>query len=145
MIPTSTALFLTIGQIMKKSGRLWIYPSQKGMLLILHKIYEINIADRTLRYHRLNFKNDGRIYCKRRWDRHADGTVFMKTTAMAITIYGYKDLFKMGHQWAGKYIKILIQKYGPLSDSAKKPLRENPEASNRAPLKKSGPGDPEDP
>jgi len=145
MIPTSTALFLTIGLIMKKAKGMWIYPSQKGMLLILHKIYDIDIADRTLRYHRLNFKNDGRIKCKRRWDRNDDGTVFMKTTRMCLTILGYQDLLKMGHQWAGKCIKYLIQKYGPLSDSAKKPLREGQAPNDQASPKKSGGGPTEDP
>jgi len=145
MIPTSTALFLTIAHIMKKSGKLWIYPSQAGMLSILHNIYQIDIVDRTLRYHRLNFKTTHLIYCKRRWDRLADGTVFMMTTAMAITVAGYKDLVKMGHHWAKPYIKRLIQKYGPGSDSAKKPLRETPERRLQAPPKKPGPSDHEDP
>lgn len=93
-------------------------------MLILHNIYNIDIADRTLRYHRLNFKINGIIYCKRRWARRDDGTVFMMTTAMAITIAGYKDLVKMGHPWARPYIKRLIQKYGPESDTAKKPPAE---------------------
>ena len=145
MIPTSTALFLTIGLIMKKAKGMWIYPSQKGMLLILHKIYDIDIADRTLRYHRLNFKNDGRIKCKRRWDRNDDGTVFMKTTRMCLTVFGYQILLKMGHSWAGNCIKYLIQKYGSKSDSAKKHLRENPVPANQVPQKKSGLSDPEDP
>jgi len=142
---TSTAILITNALTLKKSGKLWIYPSQAKQLQLLDKFHGIKIVDRTLRYHHLNHKNDGLTYRRRRWDRRDDGTVFMMTTGLCYTIPGYRYLLTLGNLWAKDRIKRLIQKYGPKSDSAKKPLRENPAPANRAPLKNSSPRDPEDP
>jgi len=142
---TSTALFITNGSILKKSGKLWIYPSQAKQLELLDRFHGIKIVDRTLRYHHLNHINDGLTKRQVRRKKRDDGTWYMRTTARCYTISGYQDLFRLGNPWAKDRIKRLIQKYGPKSDSAKKPLRENPAPANQVPQKKSGLSDPEDP
>lgn len=130
MISTATALFVTNGLILQKSGRLWIYPSQAKQLELLKKRHGRKIADRTLRWHHLNFKTEGKTFRKRRWERNPDGTVFMQTTGMCYTIAGYRDLANLGLLWAKDRIRQLIQKYGPESDSAKIPLKKiTPEAA----------------
>jgi len=145
MIPTSAALFITNALILKKSGKLWIYPSQARQVELLDKRHNKQIAYRTLRYHHLNFKNNRLTVRKRRWDRRDDGTVYSLTTGMAYTIAGYQDLLNSGHLWAKDRIKTLLQKYGAGSDSAKKPpARIQPKAPD-IPPKKPGETDFEDP
>ena len=145
MIPTSAALFITNALILKKSGKLWIYPSQARQLELLDKRHNKQIADRTLRYHHLNFKNNGLTVRRRRWKRNEDGTVFMLTTGMAYTIAGYRDLVNSGHLWARAKIETLLQKYGAGSDSAKKPLLRIQPTNQDIPPKKPGETDFEDP
>jgi len=145
MIPTSAALFFTNALILKKSGKLWIYPSQARQLELLDKRHNKQIADRTLRYHHLNFKNNGLTVRKRRWKRRDDGTVYSLTTGMAYTISGYQDLVNSGHLWAKDRIKTLLQKYGTRSDSAKKPLATIQPRAPDIPPKKPGKTDFEDP
>jgi len=43
---------------------------------------------------------------------------------MAYTPAGYRVLLRLGHPWVKERIERLIQKYGPKSDSAKKPPGE---------------------
>jgi len=142
---TSTALFVTNGLILKKSGKLWIYPSQDKQLELLDKFHDINIVARTLRYHHLNHINAG--LTKRRVRRlpRDDGTWYMQTTARCYTISGYKYLNRLGNPWAKDRIKTLIQKYGPKSDGAKRPLKEDPPAADDSPPDISRPTDLEDP
>lgn len=142
---TSTALFITNGLILKKSGKLWIYPSQEKQLELLDKIHDIKIVSRTLRYHHLNHINDGLTKRQIRRLPRDDGTWHMKTTARCYTVSGYQHLLRLGNPWAKDRIERLIRKYGPKSDSAKKPLRQTPAPANRAPLKKPGPSNLEDP
>lgn len=142
---TSTAIFVTNGLILKKSRKLWIYPSQAKQLQLLVKFHGIKIAGRTLRYHHLNHKNDRFTYRKRRWKRRKDGTVFIQTTALCYTVSGYQYLYRLGNPWAKDRIKTLIQKYGPKSDTAKKPLRQTPPPADESPPNISIPINPEDP
>ena len=121
MIPTSTAIFVTNGMILKKSTSLWIHPSQAGQLGLLDKRHGLIRSDRTLRYHHLNHKNEG--LTKRIPQRFpkGDGTHYAKPTKMCYTIAGYQRLVDLGNLWAKDWIKRLRKRYGPESDSAKRP------------------------
>lgn len=135
---TSYSLLVSVGKIIEKSGGFWSKASQQKYTELLAKIHNVNISKRTVRYHLLNQTNQHMVRRYRRWKRASSGRVNAQTTAICLTVHGYKYLLAKGFTWAGLQIKRLNQKYGKNSDGAMRPPGKIPGSSQEIPPKKGG-------
>ncbi|MBW2648955.1 MAG: hypothetical protein JRC53_03925 [Deltaproteobacteria bacterium] len=109
---TKYSILMTLAFFARPRGINWSYASQAKICKLLKKHHNISIKPRCLRYHLKDLEDSGLIKRYQRRDQDEDGTWYMKTTGICLTIKAWLYLFRHGVSWALGKVKALCKKYG---------------------------------
>ena len=110
---TKLQTLTSIAAVIRKYKKNYCFASQAKIIELLKTFHNTEIKARALNYHLADLREWGLIKSIKRSKRNDDGTVCLKTSATCITPTGYKELWKLGCEWAKKMYESLIRKYNP--------------------------------
>lgn len=133
MRSTKIQVLSTVAAIIKKYKNNYCVASQEKIMELLFTWYLVTIKRRMLSYHLADLRKFGLIKTIHRTHRKSDGTVCLQTSATCLTSLGYRELWKLGCEWAKRKYDSLIRKYDPKigKDIKKAPQVEEEERTRR--------------
>jgi len=132
MRATKMQTLTTIAAVIRKYNKKYCTASQGKIIELLEEFYTVSIGPRMLNYHLADLRDMKLIKSIKRTHRKADGTLCLQTSATCITPQGYRELWKLGSEWARKMFDKLTKKYFPKKASQiKTPAPVNQEELDR--------------
>jgi DNA-binding transcriptional ArsR family regulator len=113
MRATKMQVMTTLAGVIRKYKKKYCIASQGKIIELLDSFYDVSIKERMLNYHLADLRKAGLIKSIKRTYRNRDGTLCLNTSATCLTPLGYKELWKLGSEWAKKMYYKLAKKYFP--------------------------------
>ena len=111
------AVLCTVAAVIRKYKGTYAYASQAAYLEMLWKYHKIKFSRRQLNYHLADLRKEGFIKSYKRSGRKDDGTVYLKTSAICLTIKGCMMLMNKGYSWAAQHLTRLRKFFVPFFQS----------------------------
>lgn len=113
MRSTKIQVLSSVAAVIRKYKNNYCTASQEKIVELLNTWHKVRIKRRMLNYHLADLRKFGLIKTIHRTHRERDGTICLQTSATCLTSLGYRELWKMGCEWAKKKYDSLIRKYDP--------------------------------
>lgn len=127
MRSTKLQVLSTLAGVIRKYKNNYCVASQDKICDLVCSWYSVKIKRRMLNYHLADLRKFGLIKTIHRTHRKSDGTICLMTSATCLTSLGYRELWKLGCEWAKKKYDSLIRKYNP---KISKDIKKEPEPQN---------------
>lgn len=120
MRSTKVQVLSTLAGVIRKYKNNYCVASQDKLCDLIYSWYWVKIKRRMLNYHLADLRKFGLIKTIHRTHRNSDGTICLMTSATCLTSLGYRELWKLGCEWAKKKYYSLIKTYSPKLNCSKK-------------------------